>query len=810
VSERSDGGVPARRAVVRWARRLLRREWRQHLLILGLLTAAVAAAIGFTCAAFNLAPASGQADFGDADHFFRFEDPDPRTLPAKLDAAREWFGAIDAIGHRDVPVPGTVKRVDYRSQDPNGPFGRPMLDLRAGRYPRADDEVAVTDWVATTLDAPIGSTIDLDGVTRRVVGLVENPSDLNDTFVLLPPSLLAQSDSVTMLVKAGDEQVDSFRPPGDTLRIISARGDVVEDVVASIITLVVSTLVMFLIALIAAASFTVIAQRRLPQLGMMAAVGATEKHLRLTMLATGAGTGLIAGVVGAVLGLAGWIALGSHLDSAVGFRVDPWNVPWWLVLVGMLLAVVTATAAAWWPGRTMSRIPPVMALSGRPPRPTALDRSAVLAVAFMVGGAICLTIGGSSGDHVTTLDVLLIAVGTLGVVAGVLLVSPIAIRAVARLAGRLPIAGRLALRDLSRYQARSGSALAAISLAVGIPVAVVATAAAAENNVGLGNLSSTQMLIRPESLDGPFVPEDGQVPDLQKGVDALAATLPGSTAVRLDVAKDPGATMEPGLPGIPAISLGRPFKDGWSDLGLVYVASPELLAVYGLDPADIGPDLATSEMGDLAILGVTKADPERGFERLGAPVRLPESYSSLPRTLISPARAQARGWQVVPSGRWLIMAEHPLTTGELKQARQVATQHGFVIETRDTRQGLVNLRRGAVGAGMLLALAILAMTVGLIRSESAGELRTLTATGATRSTRRTITATTAGGLAALGALLGIAGAYLALAAGRLGDLTPLPLLDLAVIAVGTPLAAAAAGWLFAGREPAALARRPIE
>ncbi len=37
----------------------------------------------------------------------------------------------------------------------------------------------------------------------------------------------------------------------------------------------------------------------------------------------------------------------------------------------------------------------------------------------------------------------------------------------------------------------------------------------------------------------------------------------------------------------------------------------------------------------------------------------------------------------------------------------------------------------ATAAGAILALAILAMTVGLIRSESAGDLRTLTATGAT-------------------------------------------------------------------------------
>ena len=41
----SNGGAPARRAVVRWAWRLFRRVWRQQFLILALITVAVAATI---------------------------------------------------------------------------------------------------------------------------------------------------------------------------------------------------------------------------------------------------------------------------------------------------------------------------------------------------------------------------------------------------------------------------------------------------------------------------------------------------------------------------------------------------------------------------------------------------------------------------------------------------------------------------------------------------------------------------------------------------------------------------------------------
>ena len=119
----------------------------------------------------------------------------------------------------------------------------------------------------------------------------------------------------------------------------------------------------------------------------------------------------------------------------------------------------------------------------------------------------------------------------------------------------------------------------------------------------------------------------------------------------------------------------------------------------------------------------------------------------------------------------------------------------------------------ATAAGALLALAVLAMTTGLIRGESAGDLRTLTAAGATSRIRRTLTATTAGALAFLGALLGIAGAYIALAAtyhDDLGYLSHVPVLYLALALVGVPLAAAAAGWLLAGREPSVIARPVIE
>ncbi|BCB89344.1 hypothetical protein Psuf_066570 [Phytohabitans suffuscus] len=155
-----------------------------------------------------------------------------------------------------------------------------------------------------------------------------------------------------------------------------------------------------------------------------------------------------------------------------------------------------------------------------------------------------------------------------------------------------------------------------------------------------------------------------------------------------------------------------------------------------------------------------------------------------------------------------------MTEAQLTAARKLALDTNLVIEDRNRRSGLLALRTTATAAGAALALAILAMTVGLIRAETAADLRTLTATGATGRIRRTLTSTTAGGLALLGAILGIGAAYTVIVAGssrnQLHDLTRVPAVELLVIAAGVPLVAAALGWLLAGRQPQSLVRAGLE
>jgi putative ABC transport system permease protein len=163
---------------------------------------------------------------------------------------------------------------------------------------------------------------------------------------------------------------------------------------------------------------------------------------------------------------------------------------------------------------------------------------------------------------------------------------------------------------------------------------------------------------------------------------------------------------------------------------------------------------------------------------------------------------------------WLIQAPAPLTATQINAARQLALAYGVTVETRSNNPDLGEFAAGATTLGMVIALSVLAMSVGLIRAETARDLRTLTATGASGATRRMITAATAAALGLLGAVLGMVGAVAAGLAWAHSSLAAtfggIPLADVLVLLIGLPLVAAAGGWLLAGREPEVISRQPLD
>jgi putative ABC transport system permease protein len=440
-----------------------------------------------------------------------------------------------------------------------------------------------------------------------------------------------------------------------------------------------------------------------------------------------------------------------------------------------------------------------------------------------------------------------------------LFVGPLLIRGLAVVGRRAPIALRLALRDLARYQARSAAALGAISLALAIAATVAISAAALAVPPAEANLASNQAIVYLGSGNGSARSEGpaakpaltaADIHALQPHVDALAAALHARSVIPLTEAVDhasPAAAVDGSLPDDTAtlgkltiVAHGQNSGIKISGDTPLYIATPALLTHYGISPSAIKPntDVITgrTDLAGFVIIapqnGPTPCDssqpkcPVNGAKPGPGPavrqgpdhwqptlqtVKLP-TYSSAPDTLLTTHALQKFGLKQVAAG-WLIESPSSLTQAQINSARHTAAAAGITIETRKRQTSNAGLRDGATAVGLLVALGVLAMTVGLIRSETANDLRTLTATGATSTTRRTITGATAGALALLGAVLGTGGAYLALLAWHRSDLHPLtqvPYFDLVVIIAGLPLLAITAGWLLAGREPASIAHQPLE
>jgi putative ABC transport system permease protein len=105
VSRPRNGGLPARRAVLRWGWRVYRREWRQQVLVIALLTFTVSGALLGVSVVYNT-PGSLDARYGTADMLIRYGAADPQELNSQVASAQTQLGTVDVIGHRSATIPG--------------------------------------------------------------------------------------------------------------------------------------------------------------------------------------------------------------------------------------------------------------------------------------------------------------------------------------------------------------------------------------------------------------------------------------------------------------------------------------------------------------------------------------------------------------------------------------------------------------------------------------------------------------------------------------------------------------------------------
>jgi putative ABC transport system permease protein len=298
--------------------------------------------------------------------------------------------------------------------------------------------------------------------------------------------------------------------------------------------------------------------------------------------------------------------------------------------------------------------------------------------------------------------------------------------------------------------------------------------------------------------------------------------------------------------------------------GNVYIATPQLLKAFGINPSSINPqaDILSMRPGLDSVSsmqlvygnyfgpdgpgGNVTVSPGNGGGQGGPggasqdqnanqnPFPCPKTEClanpeiqqvnalpagvSAPNTVITEHAIKTLGLATSVSVEgWLLETPGPITASQLTTARLAASAAGMNIESKNDEPSSAEVINWATLFGILIALAVLAMSVGLIRSEAAADLRTLAATGASSRIRRALTSATAGSLALMGAVLGTAVGYIGVigflrnnSLDGLSSLGSVPVQNLLLILVGMPLVAAAIGWLIAGREPVAMAHQPID
>ncbi|MHA7291954.1 ABC transporter permease family protein [Arthrobacter sp. MDT3-24] len=293
------------------------------------------------------------------------------------------------------------------------------------------------------------------------------------------------------------------------------------------------------VGLLAGAAFAVGAKGQVRELALLAATGAEIPTIRSVVMAAGLWLGGLGVAAGAAVGLAAaaGVVMVARLNGSVrfpGFHPDAL-----LTVLVMVMGYVACLLAALAPARQVARQAVLGALkSGRAPAPAG-KKSAVVGAVLLGVAAASLAAGTwlavSSEDpdvfssRTPVIVWFLLGGAVLGVTSLVLLTGKM-VALLAKRAGGLPLAARMAARDSSRNRSRTVPAVAAVLAAATLASAGMVLAASQQANEQQNhNWSALQnQAVLPLSVWQPLL-ADGTMPDpLRIDPAAVVSALDGA------------------------------------------------------------------------------------------------------------------------------------------------------------------------------------------------------------------------------------------------------------------------------------------
>ena len=213
-------------------------------------------------------------------------------------------------------------------------------------------------------------------------------------------------------------------------------------------------------------TFNILVAQRTRELALLRAIGATRRQVLTSVLVEAALTGVVASILGVLLGLVVASGLNALIKAPPGttLSLQPRSF-----IVGLLVGVVVTVVAAMFPARRATRVPPVAALREALPETQTLPRRRIWSGALLLVLG-CVTLGvGLSGATAATLQ--LLGVGVLAIFLGVALLAPLVVGPIASVLGwpvrRLRGAPGLLARENARRNPRR-TALTSAALMIGL------------------------------------------------------------------------------------------------------------------------------------------------------------------------------------------------------------------------------------------------------------------------------------------------------------------------------------------------------
>lgn len=717
-----------------------------------------------------------------------------------------------------------------------------IFPVDEGRIP-SPGEVAITRSLAARLGTGVGAVLVLDGVNHRVVGVVRS-HDRFGPMVVLPPGQAAPAAAAGEGEDVGGETMTWLEGPPlewpDVQRLNAHGWAAYSRAVAahppagtegesrvSPATLVLPALMVCLglgaLVALCSTAFSIMAKDQRRMLGLLAATGAGPGFSTSLLGWTGLWLGGVGAQAGGMLGLpAGWVVAG-WLDGIRAHTRHGLHV-WWLPTLGIVaVGLASAMAASLLAARSLRNLDALAAVrtAVAPVTHARFPRGALLLLVggLSVGGLPPLGLRASGFDpvhdaHGPWPEILIAGAvaGTCLVVAAVLMALPWLLQG---LGTHAPVALRLALRDAARNRGRSRSSIAAV-LAVSLFVGAAL--------VGWAMLRADDEARRAADLPADLVQVRGRTGhdvDVTHLRTVVSTVVPvGETVVYTGVAAWPEI---PEQNRCPSDLDARQRRADWRcdpttlrGVGTVRSGDQDGLALFLGRPATAtelaawraGTALATSPA--LVHDGHCLLRPARPRDDTSttppAPTSIPCLVAEQPvvptiGVLHLPASLVGQGRLQTAPGIVVLRFARDLTWEESRDVEAALTADDAAVSVSRASLESPTMRAAGwivAGVGMALVFLVASLTTALAVADARADESTLAAIGAAPGLRKGMAAGQMLVIAGIGSVVGsgLGVAAVATVLAPLAQTGPaVPWAQVAVAAVGTPLAGALVAWL---------------